>query len=208
MDKDREITVIFCVGDTGTGKTTFSKQMAKLQNKSICISSSSNDVMQDYKGEDILVLDDLRDDNFSFTDLLKLLDNHTKSTTKSRYSNKGFIGDTIIITSYKDIIKWYPSLDDEKKTQLYRRIQFRYVFTKKEIISTTWDSDLERYTLDGSIENIYCIDVKKRVKRGMDLLKNMGAITDEQYNKATEQVEFMNREQLEFVMNDEDPFAK
>ena len=45
MDKDREITVIFCVGDTGTGKTTFSKQMAKLQNKSICISSSSNDVL-------------------------------------------------------------------------------------------------------------------------------------------------------------------
>ena len=40
--------------------------------------------------EDVLILDDLRDSDFKFTDLLKILDNHTKSTVKSRYHNKAF----------------------------------------------------------------------------------------------------------------------
>ena len=50
MDKNREINVMFLSGDTGTGKTSFAKQYCQSLKKSYCVSSSSNDVMQDYKG--------------------------------------------------------------------------------------------------------------------------------------------------------------
>lgn len=94
------LTVIFIYGPEGSGKSSFAKHYCQKQGKSYCLSSSSNDPLQDYRSQDVLILDDCRDSVFTYTDLLKLLDHTNRSTTKSRYSNKSFIGDTIIITSY------------------------------------------------------------------------------------------------------------
>jgi adenylate kinase family enzyme len=119
--KTKSVTVIWVEGASGSGKSTFAINLAKNNNKSYVVSSSSNDVMQDYTAQDYLILDDLRDDTFTFTDLLKLLDNYVISTIKSRYNNKMFLGDTIIVTSCKPLCEWY-SNSSEDKTQLYRRI--------------------------------------------------------------------------------------
>ena len=126
---NRNIEIIFITGKTGTGKTTYAKDYAEnlinlYDYNGFCISSSSNDPLQDYKDEDILILDDLRDDAFTFTDLLKILDPYTGSSIKSRYNNKLFIGNLIIITSSSPLTDWYKYNTTEDKKQLYRRIKY------------------------------------------------------------------------------------
>lgn len=128
-----DIEVWFFTGGSGNGKTTIAKAIAENiieqgKHKGICISSSSNDPLQDYHGEDFLILDDLRDNAFTYTDLVKLLDNNTRSSIKSRYNNKTFYGKYIFITSYLPLEDWYKNRKNkndavnEDKKQLYRRI--------------------------------------------------------------------------------------
>ena len=78
--KNRMINVYFIEGATGCGKSSYAKHICEAQNWSYCISSGSNDPLQDYKGESVLILDDLRDSTFKLNDLLKLLDNNSGSS--------------------------------------------------------------------------------------------------------------------------------
>ncbi len=134
-DYSRKIDVIFIYGDSGAGKTSYAKILAKKYGDgSYYISSSSNDTMQDYKGQDVLILDDLRDDAFSFADLLKVLDNHTATSIKSRFFNKSFLGKAIIITSCVPYDKWYNDTKEDRN-QFYRRISI-YLEMDKDFIHT------------------------------------------------------------------------
>lgn len=155
MSKDRKINVVFLSGDTGTGKTTFAKEYCKKLNLSYCVSSSSNDPLQDYKCEDVLILDDLRDNDFKFTDLLKILDTHTQSSITSRYNNKFFVGQTIIITSYARLTSWYKNIEDKALIQLYRRIKEYYIFDKSKIEIYKYNENTCFYKLIGQCENTY-----------------------------------------------------
>lgn len=119
--ENKNVKVIFIEGEAGSGKSTFAKSLAIENKKTYCVSSSSNDVMQDYTCEDYLILDDLRESSFSFEDLLKLLDNFVISTVKSRYVNKLFLGEYIVITSAKPLCEWYRNTNEDRK-QLFRRI--------------------------------------------------------------------------------------
>lgn len=119
--ESKNVKVIFVEGKAGTGKSTFAKSLAVNNKKTYCVSSSSNDIMQDYTCEDYLILDDLRDTSFSFEDLLKLLDNYVISTVKSRYNNKLFLGEYIVITSAKPLSEWYKDSSEDRQ-QLFRRI--------------------------------------------------------------------------------------
>ena len=160
---DRFIQVMFVTGESGTGKTTFARQFveklnyfdivpkeywrksSKSEDKEKMfrhldygVSGSSNDAFENYKGEDVYILDDMRDDSFSFTDLLKFLDNHTNSPVKSRYQNKCFFGVLLIITSKQALSDWYKGdgkdkLDSATLKQLYRRIS-NYVVVKDKYI--------------------------------------------------------------------------
>ena len=102
------------------------------------VSSSSNDPFQDYLGQKVIILDDLRDDVFSFADLLKILDNNTASTMKSRFSNKVFNGEMIIITTEVPLSFWFRDFQftqsgRDSLYQLYRRIVSYVKVTKTEI---------------------------------------------------------------------------
>lgn len=163
QNKDRQIQNDFIFGDTGTGKTTFIKDYCKLNNLSLCISSSSNDPFQDYKGEDILLLDDLRDDVFRFHDLLKILDNHTKSTSQSRYNNKFFLGKKIIITTTIPLDSWYSFQDKLSRIQLYRRIQNYYKFSKSIINRYVFNEKTQKYETNRQYENPYSEKFKDRI---------------------------------------------
>ncbi len=134
MNSNRNIDVYLFHGGTGTGKTTTAKMCADDCNKSYCVSGSSNDPLQDYKGEEVLILDDLRADDFKFSDLLKILDNHTSSSMKSRYTNKIFLGDTIIITSIQNILNNNLENLGEDIRQLRRRIK-QYFYFEKDLIN-------------------------------------------------------------------------
>ena len=143
LHPDRDIKVIFICGKGGTGKTTYAKRLLKSLKLDFCISSSSNDPLQDYMGQKAILLDDFRDRCFkNFEDLLKFLDNHTASSVQSRFTNKVFNGEMIVITSSVPLRYWYRgknadgkyfSVSQEDFIQLYRRISCYVEVTETEI---------------------------------------------------------------------------
>ena len=125
LNADRDIEVIFIYGLPGSGKTLYAKRIMRELGYDFCISSSSNDPFQDYLGQKGLILDDMRDTTFErLEDLLKVLDNHTSSSVKSRFANRVFMGDLIIVTSPVPLSQWYWSYKgntNDTLYQLYRR---------------------------------------------------------------------------------------
>ena len=98
------------------------KAYAKTRGKSIYFTSSSNDPLQDYTGQDILCFDDFDYTSFNISDFLKAIDPFNVSSIKSRFRNKVFIGDVIIINTNIPIIKWYEEEKDELREALFKRI--------------------------------------------------------------------------------------
>ncbi len=135
LQADRNIQVVFISGKGGTGKTTYAKRLCNALKYDFCVSSSSNDPFQDYLGQKVMILDDLRDRTFELEDLLKVLDNHTSSSVKSRFNNKVFNGEMIIITSSVPLKYWYPKFNRtyENLVQLYRRVSCYIEITAKDI---------------------------------------------------------------------------
>ena len=142
------LTVMFVQGQWGSGKSSFATYYCQKNNKSYCISSASNDPLQDYKSQDVLIVDECRDSTFMYTDLLKFLDHTNRSSAKSRYSNKAFIGDTIIITSSVPLKQWYRNRqerDNDGLQQLTRRIDEVYDVTRDDIIVAKLIRDVSGY---------------------------------------------------------------
>lgn len=143
LQPNRDIDVVFIYGKGGTGKTYYAKKLLDDMQYDYCISSSSNDMFQDYKGQWGIILDDIRDRSLSFEDMLKCLDNHTASTMFGRYNNKVFDGKIIVITSSVPPRYWYKSpmrikgqlisVLDEDLNQFYRRISCYIEMTETTI---------------------------------------------------------------------------
>lgn len=148
--------VIFMTGEPGTCKTTFAKDWAKSQNLSCFVSGSSNDPFDNYKGEDVVVLDDLRGSVFTLTDLLKILDNNTNTLVKSRYYNKILNCQYIIITSVKEIDDFYQNVfehEEEPILQLKRRCKTYMKFDKYTIEIYSFNKETERYEFQTVVSN-------------------------------------------------------
>lgn len=109
----RSLEVIFLEGAGGKGKSGFAVSFCEYMKWSYYIASDENDPMQDYASQKCLILDDLRDDCFSYSSFMRLLSTYTGTSVKSRYKNKAFTGDTIIISSYCPLSEYYKA--DEKK---------------------------------------------------------------------------------------------
>lgn len=139
LNPDRKIDVMYITGRGGTGKTYYAKKLLKNIGLDFCISSSSNDPFQDYLGQKAIILDDLRDNSFNLADLLKTLDNDTSSSVKSRFNNRVFNGEMIVITSSVPLCYWYPEhrtggeRQKDDLRQLYRRISCYVNVTHEEI---------------------------------------------------------------------------
>lgn len=118
---NRDILVIALQGPPRVGKSTFCKEWAKKQGKSICFSSGSRDPWQDYKGQDVFVFDDFNYSAMTILDLLKVLDPHNNSSVSARYKNKLFLGDTIFICTNVPITDWYIGETLVLRDALYRR---------------------------------------------------------------------------------------
>lgn len=197
-DKDRNIRVMIFSGETGTYKTTYAKKYCQNAKKSFCISSSSNDPMQDYKGEEVLILDDLRDDAFKFNDFLKILDNHTNSTISSRYQNKAFIGDTIIITSSKNIVEWYKNEKKEDRDQLFRRVPISMTFDKEFITVYHFNEQKKIYEMETKVPNIAVYSEEKKKEFVLDTLEKMGVQMSEEMKQQ------LRATKLQAILDEED----
>ncbi len=136
LNSERDIEVIFIYGKTGTGKTTNAKEFARSRGMDVYISSSSNDPLQDYRGQKCIILDDARDTTFEFEDYLKLTDNNTASSVKSKYYNKVLMCNLIIITSSVPLSYWFKHMmfnRSEDLQQFYRRISAYVEITFDEV---------------------------------------------------------------------------
>lgn len=147
---------IFITGEQGSGKTTFAVDWANEHNYSCFVSGSSNDPFDNYKGEDVVVLDDLRGSCFTFSDLLKILDNDTSTLVKSRYSNKVLECKYIIITSVVPIDEFYNSVfenNEEPITQFKRRCGTYIEMTREVVKIYHYNKDICDYELKGAKVN-------------------------------------------------------
>lgn len=145
----RNLQCIFITGESGAGKTTYAQELAKKHNYSYYVSSGSNDVLDDYKGQDCLILDDLRPSCMGLSDLLKLLDNHTQSSVKSRYKNKVLECKLIIITTTLTLENFFNNVfSEEKETiiQLQRRCTTKIVMTVDNIFVSFWKNKSREYS--------------------------------------------------------------
>lgn len=137
--KERNMQVIYITGESGTGKTTFAKYMARSKNYDVFVSGSGKDVLDGYDKQECIILDDLRADSFTKAELFKLTDNHTNSSVKSRYNNKDISNcKMLIITSVYSPHKLYNWLGDTTESffQFARRLELKFIFIKDNFIYT------------------------------------------------------------------------
>ena len=153
---NRKMDVIFVTGDSGTGKTSYAKYIAEQKKYSVYVSSGSNDVLDDYKGQDCLILDDLRPSCMGLSDLLKMLDNNTTSSVKSRYKNKVLECKLIIITTTLSIDNFFSNVfmeEHETVVQLKRRCKIHVRITRDFLFTKVWNDFKRCYGQEIEFEN-------------------------------------------------------
>lgn len=109
------LSVLYFQGQAGHGKTATAVQLAQSlvakaaergERWSICQAAATNPV-DDYNGEEILIMDDLRGNAMRATDWLKLLDPYNSSPNSARYKNKRIVSRYIFITSIQDVYEFF-----------------------------------------------------------------------------------------------------
>ena len=130
---NRNMECIFITGGSGTGKTTYAKMISAQKGYACYVSSGGKNPLDDYQGEECIILDDTRSSTWNLTDFLKLTDNHTDSLVGCRYYNKSIAEcKLLIVTSVKSLDEFYEYAtkeDNEPKVQLLRR--FKMVINMK-----------------------------------------------------------------------------
>ena len=110
-----KLSVFFITGDAGAGKTRLAKAFVDALIKAsadyddawrVCHTAATNP-MDDYNGEEILFMDDVRGSALSASDWLKLLDPYNASPASARYHNKMPVCRAIVITSTKEPVEFF-----------------------------------------------------------------------------------------------------
>lgn len=161
---ERKLEVLYISGASGSGKTTAAKYYAGKLNYDYFISGSGDDILDGYDKEECIILDDFRGGSMKFSELLKLLDNNTNSSVRSRYNNKDISNcKLLIMTSIHSPKELYKSISEKEDNsepieQLYRRLKHRYFKVENDEICeyklTVDDISATGRSL-GSISNIY-----------------------------------------------------
>lgn len=154
---NRDMDAIYIYGDSGTGKTTYAKQLASEKNYSVFVSSGSNDPLDGYQGEDCIILDDIRPSCMKLSDLLKMLDNNTASSVASRYRNKVLECKLIVLTSTLPIDSFFGKVfenDKETAVQLKRRCRSIVHMLQDKIETYVWLTKSRKYRKMPDIPNI------------------------------------------------------
>lgn len=209
MKTGRNIDVVFICGKGGSGKTFYAKKLLEKLNYDYCISSSENDAFQDYLGQRAIILDDLRDSAFVFPDLLKILDNNTSSSVKSRFSNRVFSGKMIVITSSIPVWFWYRNGENkvasEDLYQLYRRIG-SYMEVKETSVCV-YNDGLDNFGKPKGSPKVYKNEVYDLKRANGENKFVLSSVFDEISEKAEEVITTKQRSLTElFEKDDSLPF--
>lgn len=176
--RNREMNVIYITGVSGSGKTTLAKYMAKVMNYDFFVSGSGKDVLDGYDKEECIILDDLRADAFTKSELFKLTDNNTNSSVKSRFQNKDIsYCKLMIITSIKaphDLYNWETdSFEDKDETfkQFSRRLGGSYVYIDDMgviVEKQYFDDRITNKVLDFDMTSVFqVLGIEKKLGSGL-----------------------------------------
>ena len=177
---NRNMECIFISGGTGTGKTTQAKMFANQKGYECYISSGGKNPLDNYKGEECIILDDLRDSTYKLSDFLKLTDNNTDSLVGCRFYNKSIAEcRLLIVTSVKNIEDFYfNATQDEKEPQqqLFRRFRTNIVMEKEFMTIYTYNNEQKKYIKQIRCKNPVSIMFDKQVAKqfATDFAKTMG----------------------------------
>lgn len=111
-----ELSVIFVTGAPGSGKTTFAlEQMKRLEveNGWRSYQASATNPLDEYSGEEIVLLDDLRAHSMGGNAWLHMLDARTSANMDARYKGKGKAFRVIIISSYLEPYEFFSYVKGE-----------------------------------------------------------------------------------------------
>ena len=177
---DRNMECIFITGGSETGKTTYAKMLATQKGYHAYISSGGKNPLDNYKGEECIILDDTRSSSWSLTDFLKLTDNHTDSLVGCRYYNKSIAEcKLIIVTSVKTLDEFYENAtkeDNEPKIQLYRRFQMVIEMKKETMTISVYSEDKKKHLRAVSVKNPVAVMYQPKMAKKMvdDFVALMG----------------------------------
>ncbi len=128
------LSVFFITGEAGKGKSALADLFAhalqvykknKENEEWQIYDAAATNGMDDYNGEEILIMDDLRAGAMKAEDWLRLLDNHRTKPASARFYNKTPICKTLVITSIKSPLDFFDDCartSSEDLNQFIRRI--------------------------------------------------------------------------------------
>ncbi|WP_198434690.1 Rep family protein [Aerococcus mictus] len=140
-------TILYIQAKTGAGKTLYAKKLIALLQKialkfghkwEACVTASTN-AFDEYSGQEILFLDDIKGGSLTVSDWLKLLDPYMISPISARYHNKWGSAKVIIITNTKAPHVFFKESKDnfnEDIAQFVRRLDYLIKIEEKFYLST------------------------------------------------------------------------
>lgn len=128
-----DFTSLYIYGDSGSGKTTLANKIADdlLEKGHAIYEAAATNPFDDYTGEDVVVIDDVKLNTLSPDEWLKVLDPINYSSLGARYKNKKKAFKTIIITGvfrpesfFEKVINNVKGYDIEPLVQFVRRLMY------------------------------------------------------------------------------------
>lgn len=144
------------------------------------ISSGGKNPLDNYKGEECIILDDTRSSSWSLSDFLKLTDNHTDSLVGCRYYNKSIAEcKLLIVTTVKSLDDFYEHAtkeDNEPRIQLYRRFKLVLKMTDTQLTTYSYVEQQKRHIELFTVKNPVAIMFNPAVARqtAQDVARALG----------------------------------
>lgn len=132
-----KLTVIFVEGESRSGKSTFTDRLVDeiIKRRKEAngeqwnyMSTAASNPFDEYTGEEVIKMDDLRGVAMTASDWLKLLDPERPGTASARYKNKRVASRVIVINSEKSPAEFFQNMKNsqsqlsEAMDQFYARI--------------------------------------------------------------------------------------
>lgn len=140
--------VMWLWGPSGIGKSVYADYLVANQSP-VAKLGASNDYFQSYKQEHVCILNDIRPNDFKWSDLLRMLDNwQLDKQAPRRYRNCFLDVETMIITTPFDSYSFYNHINNiDIKIDTYEQLQRRITLElgPKEIIPAVKKLHLGRY---------------------------------------------------------------
>ena len=201
------IKVLYIQGNTGAGKSTLAKMLAGQaieeangndEKWSVHFSGATNP-LDDYNGEEVLVMDDVRGGTLGANEWLRLFDPHNANRIGARYRNKAVVSRFIIVTSIQSLDEFImdarattkKSVTDEPADQFLRRIfaSIRVILADNDMSKTGIDAkhiylldnygEMDRFTGEYGIVKQRAFDSVKELYQGITNPQESGLDYDE-----------------------------